>query len=165
MSVPCPPLPQSGPTSSQSVSEGGFNPDRSFSVVVSARLYDTNPDQKAAELIARASDWPQPYRLLDVPSSDPENPPLDISVRYRDGGAIVRLAATRRPLKCVVLSLEPVGDSEGDGTEADVEWSDNGLDLVPDDPREIQIRATALKLGGMKLQARFFGGVQTADIQ
>ncbi|KIJ38893.1 glycoside hydrolase family 2 protein [Sphaerobolus stellatus SS14] len=89
----------------------------SHSVVVWARLLD--PDTK--QVLARAADWPQPYRVLDLP-----NPGLAVEVE----GDVVRIAA-ERPVKGLVLSAEGAA------------WEENCVDVLPGDPR--RIRATGIK--------------------
>ena len=74
------------------------------------------------EVIARYTDWPQPYKLLDLP-----DPKLKVEV----GGGEIRLNV-EKPVKGVWLSVE--GDDEG------VEFSDNSLDLFPGDEVVVKIK-------------------------
>ncbi|MDQ4075514.1 MAG: glycoside hydrolase family 2 protein [Chloroflexota bacterium] len=85
---------------------GTFNVDENASLVLGARLLvDGN-------VVSRAALWPQPFKYLTLP-----DPGLQIE---RDGETLrLRVA---RPAKGVWLSA-------GDG----VSWSDNMLDLLPDD--------------------------------
>jgi beta-mannosidase len=73
-------------------------------------------------VVARYSDWPQPYKLLDLP--DPK-----LSMEMREGE--LRLSV-EKPVKGVWLSVE--GDDEG------VEFEDNSLDLFPEDERMIKAK-------------------------
>jgi len=75
-------------------------------------------------VIARYTDWPQPYKLLDLP--DPK-----IKVEVEVGNGVMRLNV-EKPLKGVWLSVE--GDGEG------VEFGDNSLDLFPGDEFVVQTK-------------------------
>ena len=77
------------------------------------------------EVIARYTDWPQPYKLLDLP-----NPKLRVEVKNGE----IRLNV-EKPVKGVWLSVE--GDDKG------IEFSDNSLDLFPGD--EVVVKAKGLK--------------------
>lgn len=109
----------------------------SYSVVASARLLDTH-----GKVLARVADWPQPYRYLAVP-----DPRLSLQV---EGERIVLSVA--RPVKGLWLSVE------GEGSE--VSWSDNALDLVPNDPQIV----TAKGLGGRQLRVAYLGKEQASMI-
>lgn len=109
---------------------------RSYSVVAAVRLRD--PSQ-GNEIIARISDWPQPYRLLEF--DKPGTKLIDHKVLFDGVCPQVRLIAISKPVKCVVLSVDydqSKGDGEGFGDA--VKWSDNGIDLVPGDERIILAR-------------------------
>ncbi|KDQ11978.1 glycoside hydrolase family 2 protein [Botryobasidium botryosum FD-172 SS1] len=127
LSIPCPHPPQP-PQSSEDADPPATS---SHSVVISARLID--PYTK--RVLARATDWPQPYRLLEFP-----DPRLQIRV---DGEKVS--IKVEKPLKALVLSVE------GEGEE--VNWSDNGFDVTPGDPLEIQAKG----LNGRKLKVAFMG--------
>ena len=58
-------------------------------------------------------------------------------------GAHVTLS-TKRPIKGIIL------DVEGD---ADADWSDQAIDLVPDDPQTVAVGG----LDGRAVRARFLG--------
>jgi beta-mannosidase len=77
------------------------------------------------EVIARYTDWPQPYKFLDLP-----DPKLKVKV----SGAKVILNV-EKPVKGVWLSVE--GDDEG------IEFGDNSLDLFPGD--EFVVKAKGLE--------------------
>lgn len=102
----------------------------SYSVVVNARLIDSD-----GKILARFTDWPQPYRYVAVP-----DPQLSVEV----SGEKVTVSV-QRPIKGLWFSVE------GDGPE--VSWSDNSLDVVPDDPQVI----TAKGLGDRKLRVAYLG--------
>lgn len=76
----------------------------SGTVVVHAKLVAED-----GEVLARYSDWPQPYKLLELP-----DPGLEVKVQDDKAEVIVK-----RPAKGVWLDLE--GDEEG------VEWEDNSV--------------------------------------
>lgn len=97
--------------SNQSVEQGEFASERNDTWVVAARLF------KDGNIVARTTLWPEPFKYLTLP--DPE-----ITIE-RLGMDTLRLHA-KRPAKGVWLST-------GDG----VIWSDNMLDLMPDDPQII----------------------------
>jgi beta-mannosidase len=77
------------------------------------------------EVIARYTDWPQPYKLLDLP--DPK-----LKVEVRDGEISLNV---EKPVKGVWLSVE--GDDEG------IEFGDNSLDLFPRD--EVIVKAKGME--------------------
>lgn len=89
----------------------------SHSVIAYARLVD------GKTVLARYADWPQPYRSLEVP-----DPGLTVVVQ----GEVVSVQV-RRPVKGLMLSVE------GDGAD-EVVWTDNYLDIVPGDGREVVAR-------------------------
>lgn len=95
--------------------------------VLGARLLDDTA------VLARATCWPEPFKYLALP--DPE-----IGVAY-EAGEQVRLWAPR-PAKGVWLD-------GGDG----VAWSDNMIDLLPDEERVI----AAAGLGARKVRAHALG--------
>lgn len=106
----------SGPCPEPPLDEAFDKVAPSGTVVVHAILFDQGV------VVARYSDWPQPYKLLDLP--DPK-----LSVEMRDGE--LRLSVGR-PVKGVWLSVE--GNDEG------VEFEDNSLDLFPGDERIIKAK-------------------------
>jgi len=77
------------------------------------------------EVIARYTDWPQPYKLLELP-----DPKLDVEVINGE----IKLKV-EKPVKGVWLSVE--GDDEG------IEFGDNSLDLFPGD--EVVVKAKGLE--------------------
>ena len=102
----------------------------SHSVVVWARLLDI----KTGEVLARYSDWPQPYRVLDLP--DPE-----VTIRIEADTVCVDVT---RPVKGLVLST--AGDEEP-------QWEDNNLDMIPGDKRRIK----AVGLNGRIVRVAYLG--------
>lgn len=104
-------------------------PARSHSVIVWARVLDGN----SKEVLARFSDWPQPYKVLDFP-----DPGLNIT---RDGEDTLWIQV-ERPVKGLWLN------SETEEPEA-IAWSDNNLDLIPGD--KVEIRALGLKTQTLKV--------------
>ncbi|KAA1472333.1 glycoside hydrolase [Dentipellis sp. KUC8613] len=123
----------------------GANAADGVRVVVHARLRDA-----AGVVMARASDWPQPFRYVRFP-----DPGLRL-VRVPSG---VRVEV-RRPVKALVLSLVRAGKEEGEGAVAEGEWewgrwSDNALDLVPGDA--VVVRCEGLEEEGVKVRAAWMG--------
>ncbi|PPQ66090.1 hypothetical protein CVT24_000204 [Panaeolus cyanescens] len=91
-------------------------------VVAQARLVDVD----TGEVIARCSNWPEPYRFLQPPKTGV----LEVKPTSLGGGNVEFLVTASRPVKCVFFS------AEGEGSEK-VLWSDNALDLVPGDSQRI----------------------------
>ena len=90
----------------------------SFSIIVQARLVDLD-----GTVIARYSDWPQPFRHCEFP-----DPALSLTVApERDGERIT--ISVERPVKGLCISVP--------GDRPEVKWSDNCLDVVPGDPQTI----------------------------
>lgn len=85
------------------------------------------------EVAARATLWPEPFKYLALP-----DPGLSMT---REGADTLRLRVDR-PAKGVLLTA-------GDG----VEWSDNMLDLLPDEERIIKAQG----LGETPAQTRWLG--------
>jgi len=109
----------------QSLELGAFGLGAGGTLVFDARLLvDGN-------VVARASAWPEPYKYLHLP--DP------MIVLDLEDSETIRLRSVR-PAKGVVLSA-------GDG----IEWSDNMVDLMPDDEQII----TARGLGDRPVQIRW----------
>ena len=94
-------------------------------IVVQARLLD---DQ--GEVLARYSNWPEPWKYLIFPKYD---------LKITEGSDSVTLS-TNEPIKGIVL------DAEGD----DCEWDDQAIDLFPGDDQVIGVRG----LGGRKIVAK-----------
>jgi len=110
----------------QATELGGFTVKAHGPVVVSARLLDPG-----GTVLARAALWPEPFKYFKFP--DPE-----IEVKELTGDQL-RLRV-KRPAKGVLLS-----------TKNDVAWSDNMLDLMPEDEQIV----VASGLGGAKAQVRW----------
>ena len=80
------------------------------------------------QVIARTSNWPEPYKLLQL-----ADPGLEVKVE----GDEVTVNATKKPCKGVWLDVE--GENQG------VMWSDNALDVFPGDPVTVRARGLAGK--------------------
>ncbi|KAF8639454.1 hypothetical protein AX16_010309 [Volvariella volvacea WC 439] len=102
-------------------------------IIASARLLDEDH-----QILGRYSNWPEPFKYIQFPSSE------EVGLRATVGadGETVTLT-TKKPVKGVVL------DVEGD----DVKWSDQAIDLVPDDPQVV--KASGLK--GRDIKLRYLG--------
>lgn len=109
----------------QAIELGTFGLGAGGTVVFDARL------SVDGMVVARASAWPEPYKYLHLP--DP------MIVMDLEDSETIRLRSVR-PAKGVLLSA-------GDG----VEWSDNMVDLMPDDEQVI----TAHGLGDRPVQIRW----------
>ncbi|RDB22567.1 Beta-mannosidase B [Hypsizygus marmoreus] len=102
-------------------------------IIVSARLIDEN-----GNVLARYSNWPEPFKFIHFPS--PQD--LGLKVTVSGDGESVILSANK-PVKGIIL------DADGD----DVKWSDQAIDLVPDDPQTIK----AIGLNGREVKVRYLG--------
>ncbi|KAF7355273.1 Beta-mannosidase B [Mycena sanguinolenta] len=98
-------------------------------IIVSARLI-----AESGEVLARYSNWPEPFKFINFPP--------DTAVKATVDGESVTLSANR-PVKGIVLDVE--------GPE--VQWSDQAIDLVPDDPQVVQ----AVGLNGREVKMRYLG--------
>ena len=81
---------------------------------------------------------PEPFKFIDFP------PPEDLGFQAEigeDGESVI--LSCRKPVKGIIL------DAEGDY----VEWSDQAIDLVPDDPQTVQ----GVGLKGRQVKKRFLG--------
>ncbi|KAF4615614.1 hypothetical protein D9613_012895 [Agrocybe pediades] len=132
---------------------------RSATVVAHARLVD----EETGEVLARYSDWPEPYRYLTPP-----DPKLEITVvgtppasaEGGEGAEMTLSLKVERPAKCVFLSA----DSSVDGKE--VWWSDNALDLVPGDRRMVVARGIKRGEGGKgKVVVAHFGREKGYEVE
>ena len=133
MQVPEPPL-------SSDSEFADLEPKRTMThtVVISARLLD----RETKRVLSRIADWPQSYRFIDFP--DP-----GLNVRVVD--EIITVSA-ERPVKGLIFSI---------AEEADVKWSDNGIDVIPGDPQEI----IAEGIGNRRLRLAYMGGEKTKEVQ
>lgn len=95
-------------------------------IVVSARVLDAG-----GKVLARTANWPEPYKFLTLPE-----PGLRLDV----AGDEVTVSSTA-PLKGLVL----------DAPEADLQFSDQALDVFPHDPQTV----TARGLNGRKVTAQY----------
>lgn len=100
-------------------------------IVVQARLFD----RASGELLARYSNWPEPWKYLTFP--DPE-----LRIRQTAGSEEVTLSCAK-PIKGIVL------DVEGEACE----WSDQAIDLFPGDDQVVLAKG----LNGRKVSARYIG--------
>lgn len=87
-------------------------------------------------MLARYSNWPEPWKYLIFPT--------DIGLEVEVEGEQVTLSC-KKPIKGVVLDTK--------NAEGEVKWSDQGIDLFPGD---VQI-VTAAGLGGREVVARYLG--------
>ena len=114
----------------------------SATVVATARLRDAI----SGRVLARFSDWPEPYRFLSPPS-----PTLQVRVvEDPTRGTTTLNLSVARPAKLVVLSVEG----------APVRWSDNALDLVPGDEQEVVVT----ELERRSIKVAHFGREHAVDI-
>lgn len=122
----------------------------SANVVVSARLVDV----VTGKVIARFSNWPEPYRFLQPP-----DPGLMIRIKGTgengDDVSILELKV-ERPVKCLVMLVK----EDGDRPRREVKWSDNALDLFPGDAQHV----TVYGLDGRSIQVAYFGAEKTHHI-
>ncbi|KAJ8514868.1 hypothetical protein ONZ45_g7646 [Pleurotus djamor] len=102
-------------------------------IIVSARLLDTD-----GTVLARYANWPEPFKYINFPSIEE----VGFKATASSGGEVVELSSSR-PVKGIIL------DVEGE----DVQWGDQAIDLVPDDPQTI----TAKGLHGRKIKVRYLG--------
>lgn len=97
---------------------------RSGSVVIQARLHavDTSSDSvpRARTVVARASDWPQPYKFIDF-TALAVNTEISAAVKSSGDQSQISLSATR-PVKCLSLGLESWQEGE-----AETDFSDNAV--------------------------------------
>jgi beta-mannosidase len=96
-----------------------------------------------SDLVAqRRRNRPEPFKFIEFPA------PQEVGLKLAIGadGESVRLSS-QKPIKGLVL------DVQGE----DVCWSDQALDLVPDDAQTIR----AVGLRGRKVQVRFLGDGST----
>lgn len=100
-------------------------------IIVSARLLE-----KDRTVVARYSNWPEPFKFVNFPSKK------DVGLKVVSKGDTVELSASK-PVKGIILDVE--------GAEA--EWSDQAIDLVPNDPQTIQARG----LNGRQPTVRYVG--------
>jgi len=102
-------------------------------IIASARLLDSN-----GAVLGRYSNWPEPFKFI----SFPEIKDLGLSIKVQSDGETVELSS-KKPIKGIVL------DVEGEAPR----WSDQFIDLVPDDPQVVK----AVGLKSRKIKARFLG--------
>lgn len=93
-------------------------------------------DHQDGNVVARASDWPQPLKYVTLCASP------DITVSVLDGKLEIR---TKVPIKGVVVSI---------ADDRDVDFGDNGVDIFPDDVYTIYARGLAKD---DKVEMRYYG--------
>jgi beta-mannosidase len=81
---------------------------------------------------------PEPFKFIHFPPVEELNLKATVDA---DGESVI--LATSKPIKGIVL------DVEGE----DVKWSDQAIDLVPDDPQTIK----AVGLNGRAIKLRYLG--------
>ncbi|KAJ6579656.1 glycoside hydrolase [Mycena vulgaris] len=133
LAIPCPGPPRET-AAAPPTADAEFT--TTHSVVVGARLLDA----ASGAVLARFSDWPQPFRF--VAPALLRDPGLALAVDGATGAVTVR---ADRPVKGLVLSA--LGDGE------DVRWSDNALDVMPGDPQVVVARG----LAGREIAVAFLG--------
>ncbi|GJJ07590.1 hypothetical protein Clacol_001793 [Clathrus columnatus] len=102
-------------------------------IILHARLIDSD-----GTVLSRYSNWPEPFKFIKFPA--PEIVGLKITVE-KDGEAVH--LSCKRPIKGIILDV--------DGN--DVVWSDQAIDLVPDDEQTIK----AVGLNDRKIKAQYLG--------
>ena len=83
---------------------------------------------------------PEPFKYIHFPDVQDLGPEVTVGA----DGESVRLS-TKKPVKGIVLDVADGG--------AEVQWGDQAVDLVPDDPQVIM----AVGLQGRPVKARFLG--------
>ncbi|KAG6900940.1 hypothetical protein C0993_004377 [Termitomyces sp. T159_Od127] len=102
-------------------------------LIVSARLIDEN-----GQILSRYSNWPEPFKFIKFPTREELGLKITVSA---DGESV--LLSTNKPVKGIVLDVEG----------HDVKWSDQAIDLIPDDPQIIK----ATGLNGREIKVRYLG--------
>ncbi|KAF6762656.1 beta-mannosidase [Ephemerocybe angulata] len=102
-------------------------------IIVSARLLDGD-----GSVLARYSNWPEPFKFIHFPSVEE----VGLIITVQEDGKTIRLE-TNKPIKGIVL------DVDGD----DAKWSDQAIDLVPNDPQTVHAEG----LNGRAIKARYLG--------
>jgi beta-mannosidase len=88
--------------------------------------------------LTKVFDRPEPFKFIHFPP--PEESGLQVEVD-KDGESVT--LSCFKPIKGIVL------DAEGNY----VQWSDQAIDLVPDDPQTVR----GVGLGGRQVRMRFLG--------
>lgn len=99
-------------------------------IVVQARLLD----KESNEVLARYSNWPEPWKYLTFPE-----PGLKITT---DGDNVT--VSVDKPIKGLILDTD---------LDAEVYWSDQALDMFPGDTQVVRAKG----LNGRKVTARYIG--------
>ncbi|TFK43576.1 glycoside hydrolase family 2 protein [Crucibulum laeve] len=102
-------------------------------IIVSARLLDND-----GNVLGRYSNWPEPFKFINFPTVHE----LGLKATVGADGESVVLEA-KKPIKGIVLDVD----------REDVKWSDQAIDLVPNDPQTIK----AVGLNGREIKLRFLG--------
>jgi beta-mannosidase len=103
--------------------------------IISTSLTTLPKEGLKPEVIARCTNWPQPYRYLDMPK-----PSLDVQI---DGDTIL-VKTNDVPVKGLAFYAEEVDE---------VKFEDNLIDLVPGDEQVIMARG----LNGRPVDMRYYG--------
>lgn len=94
-------------------------------------------DDRDGRVIAHASDWPQPLKHVDLPTSP------NVTVSVLDGKVEIRADA---PVKGVEVYIA--------GDKRNVSWDDNGVDVFPDDVYTIYAKGL---VKGDDVRVRYYG--------
>jgi beta-mannosidase len=81
---------------------------------------------------------PEPFKFIKFPPA----PDLGLKISTSSDGESIEISA-QKPVKGIIL------DVEGE----DVKWSDQAIDIVPDDPQTIR----AIGLNAREIKLRFLG--------
>ncbi|RDX53645.1 glycoside hydrolase family 2 protein [Lentinus brumalis] len=109
-------------------------------IVVSARLLDAD-----GSVLGRYANWPEPFKYIHFPAREEVGLQIDVTPSSGGGGKDARITlSAKKPIKGLILDVE--------GAE-DASWSDQAIDLVPDDPQAVSVQG----LNGRKVTARFLG--------
>jgi beta-mannosidase len=94
----------------------------------------TLTDDRSGKLLARAHDWPQPFKYLHFPKRE-------VSVHVDASASLVKVSASK-PVKGLMLSCQ-----------ADIDFSDNCIDIVPGQVYEVELG----RYSGESIEARWYG--------
>jgi beta-mannosidase len=153
----CPSNPES-----KDATVGGFYPipvddnTTTYTIVACVRIRD----QENGQLLARAVDWPQPYRYLTW-YAEQVDPQITIKGKLAGDEEVLLEISSERPVKALFLTLDLIRPLEGGALDWDYEkvrWSDNALDLMPGETIQISVRGPGVSKESMKeLNAAWLG--------
>ncbi|ESK93576.1 glycoside hydrolase family 2 protein [Moniliophthora roreri MCA 2997] len=119
-------------------------------IVVQAKIVG-----ELGEVLALETNWPEPYRYLDVPDAG-----LTVSAKLVDADSAEVILEVQRPARCLMLSLKEDGVvPRRENLEMQwnrVAWSDNAFDLMPGEKRIVRVS----RLEGLKdkeIEVRMLG--------